>query len=149
MNSRNHIKIFIIYLMVLPFFYAFRKTTKNNNYNTAIKVVYFEFDEEIYSQIYYQCEGFENLDNVKKHIVTNKININNLLFEISKAKLAPEFKNKIDVRRKLFIYYNTGRVDTICMAYTHVILKDGKSMQLPLEEFGWDDFYKVINKKTK
>ena len=145
---KNIKTIFYVLMIFLPFFFSFKKkNTRFIKIDVPYRINYYEFEEGVFSQIDYSCDEFENRDGVHMYSINDNAKIHKLIKELSKAKPAPEFNNKINVRRKLIVFYKSGYIDTICMAYTHTILKKGISMQLPIDEFSWDDFYKIIDSK--
>lgn len=143
-------KIILLYIILLstslPLVYSFQKVKSyvRNKKDVAYKMCYSEFEGHPIYCVNIPCDGFEKRDEVFTIWINDSSKIQRLLVQLARAKPAPEFNNQVVVARKLHIYYRSGKIDIICMDYTHTILYNGISMQLPIEEFGWDDFYKVI-----
>ena len=145
------LSLIVLLFISIPFLYAFQKgkNKQHTKRDVAYKMCCYELEElRVCSLVDVPCIGFENRKDVFRYWVEDSTKIQALLVQLVKAKPAPEFGNSIATTgRKLIIYYRSGRMDFICMSSVHTILFNGISMQLPTEEFGWDDFYKVIGGK--
>jgi len=97
-------------LFLCPF--LFRLQEKNNDRVLKIQVIKTDFRAEVITQI--DCSNFESSFTLDTFNIYDSDKINKIIFFINKAQ-PYSIKNGIDARAKMYIYYQSNKIDSLCL----------------------------------
>ena len=73
--------------------------------------------------------GHEGKGFIQTHVLTARNQINRVITAINNSVPDTLYPNRMDTRAKIYIYYRSGKVDSLCMNATMFYSFNGKGME--------------------
>jgi len=100
---------------------AVATNSKQTKRNYVLKVEAYFYSQVIFAAAGLTCEGFEQKIDLHHTIIKDKKQINVIINELESASVGEVNPKFIDTRGKLFIFYDSGVIDTVCLNYTKYV----------------------------
>ena len=119
-------------LLLLSFFCLERSYSQTDKSISLIKIVKTDFNIETIVSV--SCEQFNSMfpkEEIDTFYIYDKLRQQKIFKFINSAKIRKEYRQPPDTRARMFIYYKSGKVDSICLSGTTIFSLNDKVMLLP------------------